>query len=342
MSERPRGPWLNLSVDFCGPLPTGEHFIVIDDENSRYPVVEKVRSTSADCVIPVVDRVFAMFGLPEIVNIDNGPPFQSGQWKKYMKSQKSNTTKSHQDGHKPTLKLSFNKPLIKAIRTAHLLEVTTFLRTYRSALHTSTLFTPFKLILTQIQKPKYLTLPVQDITQCSQSSMLTTLNSNVRMLKKKKRWKNTKTQEIMLHIKQQKQNKLSTPFNPTPMVVTDKKGSLVTAQSTTRPSRSVTRHSSHYHKLKYPKHQYSRHAITPRVISDPQAVSDSGMTQTGHDDDVEQTNKFNHPLPRKHHHPPQHPSEENHTRDNVEAGESCFVLNPGCWSAASGDQRVKE
>ena len=48
MSELPRGPWLNLSVDFCGPLPTGEHFIVIDDENSRYPVVEIVRSTSAD------------------------------------------------------------------------------------------------------------------------------------------------------------------------------------------------------------------------------------------------------------------------------------------------------
>ena len=24
MSELPRGPWLNLSVDFCGPLPTGE------------------------------------------------------------------------------------------------------------------------------------------------------------------------------------------------------------------------------------------------------------------------------------------------------------------------------
>ena len=86
MSELPRGPWLNLSVDFCGPLPTGEHFIVIDDENSRYPVVEKVRSTSADCVIPVVDRVFAMFGLPEIVKTDRGPRFQSGRWKKYMKT----------------------------------------------------------------------------------------------------------------------------------------------------------------------------------------------------------------------------------------------------------------
>ena len=49
MSELPRGPWLNLSVDFCGPLPTGEYLLFIVDKYSWYPVVEIVRSTSADC-----------------------------------------------------------------------------------------------------------------------------------------------------------------------------------------------------------------------------------------------------------------------------------------------------
>ena len=42
MSELPRGPWLNLSVDFCGPLPTGEYLLVIVNEYSWYPVVETV------------------------------------------------------------------------------------------------------------------------------------------------------------------------------------------------------------------------------------------------------------------------------------------------------------
>ena len=42
MSELPRGPWLYLSVDFCGPLPTGEYLLVIVDEYSWYPVVEIV------------------------------------------------------------------------------------------------------------------------------------------------------------------------------------------------------------------------------------------------------------------------------------------------------------
>ena len=40
MSEMPPGPWQNLSIDFCGPLPTGEHLMVVIDEYSRYPVVE--------------------------------------------------------------------------------------------------------------------------------------------------------------------------------------------------------------------------------------------------------------------------------------------------------------
>ena len=47
-----------------------------------------------------------------------------------------------------------------------------------------------------------------------------------------------KTGDFVL-LKQQKQNKLSTPFNPIPMIVTDTKGSMLTAQFTTHPSTTV-------------------------------------------------------------------------------------------------------
>jgi hypothetical protein len=40
ISEMPEKAWENLSMDFCGPLPTGEYLLVIVDEYSRYPVVE--------------------------------------------------------------------------------------------------------------------------------------------------------------------------------------------------------------------------------------------------------------------------------------------------------------
>ena len=80
MSELPEGPWQHISMDFCGPLPTGEYLLVIVDEYSRYPVVEVVNSTSAKTVIPVVDKVFSMFGVPISVKTDNGPPFKGNDF----------------------------------------------------------------------------------------------------------------------------------------------------------------------------------------------------------------------------------------------------------------------
>ena len=162
MSDLPRGPWLNLSVDFCGPLPSGEYLLVIVDEFSRYPCVEIVRSTSAECVIPIVDRVFATFGYPETVKTDNGPPFQGAQWKKFMKTSGIHHRKITPSWPQANPQAeSFNKPLMKAIRAAQIQkknwrhELTTFLRTYRSTPHTSTLFTQFRLMFGRDRKTKF-------------------------------------------------------------------------------------------------------------------------------------------------------------------------------------------
>ena len=67
MSDLPRGPWLHLSMDFCGPLPSGDYLMVLMDEYSRYPFVDIVRKTSADAVIPVIDKAFSLFGYPEVL-----------------------------------------------------------------------------------------------------------------------------------------------------------------------------------------------------------------------------------------------------------------------------------
>ena len=61
MTPLPETPWRELSTDFYGPLPTGEYLLVIIDEYSRYPVVEILRSTSANTVIPVFDKVIPVF-----------------------------------------------------------------------------------------------------------------------------------------------------------------------------------------------------------------------------------------------------------------------------------------
>ena len=84
MTELPQGPWEEVSADFCGPLPaTDKYLLVIVDDYSRYPVVEMVTSTSATAVVPVVDKVFAMFGTPKVLKTDNGPPFNSAKFKEF-------------------------------------------------------------------------------------------------------------------------------------------------------------------------------------------------------------------------------------------------------------------
>ena len=67
MTTLPRGPWVSLSIDFYGPVSSGEYLLNIINEYSRYAVVQVVRSTSADTVIPCIEAVFAMFGYPETI-----------------------------------------------------------------------------------------------------------------------------------------------------------------------------------------------------------------------------------------------------------------------------------
>ena len=42
-------------------------------------MVKIVRSTFANTVIPVFDKVMSMFGIPEVLKSDDGPPFNSEQ-----------------------------------------------------------------------------------------------------------------------------------------------------------------------------------------------------------------------------------------------------------------------
>ncbi|XP_062599630.1 uncharacterized protein K02A2.6-like, partial [Saccostrea cucullata] len=83
MSELPGGPWENLSIDFCGPLPSGDYLFEIIDNYSRYPVVEIVKSVSAKSVIPVLDKVISAYGIHKIIKSDNGSPFQSYEFRRY-------------------------------------------------------------------------------------------------------------------------------------------------------------------------------------------------------------------------------------------------------------------
>ena len=153
MSELPEAPWHNICADFYGPFQTGEYLLVIVDEYTRYPVVEIFRSVSANSVIPVLDKVFSMFGIPRVLKTGNGPPFNSEQFSKFA---------VHLGFH--NLKITplwpqanataerFMRTLGKAIGVAETQSIpwkqrlNTFLREYRATPHSTTEASPAELM----------------------------------------------------------------------------------------------------------------------------------------------------------------------------------------------------
>ena len=119
MSTLPAGPWQKLSLDFCGPLPSGDTLLVMQDEYSRYAVVEILRKTAVDAVIPVVDKIFSEYGFPKEVKTDNGPQFKSASWSNYMKNSGIKHRRITPLWPRANAQAeSFNKPLMKAIRAS--------------------------------------------------------------------------------------------------------------------------------------------------------------------------------------------------------------------------------
>nr|XP_047122852.1 uncharacterized protein LOC124806189 [Hydra vulgaris] len=86
MSNLPEHIWDELAMDFFGPLPSGEYLFVIEDLYSRYPFVDIMKITTALNVISKLERLFAIYGYPNKIRSDNGPPFQSEELKLYFKN----------------------------------------------------------------------------------------------------------------------------------------------------------------------------------------------------------------------------------------------------------------
>ena len=63
-----------LSMYF-GQVSPNQFFFVVIDEYSRFPFVEIVNSTSAHDVIPMLNSILTFRGIPEVIKVDNNPPF---------------------------------------------------------------------------------------------------------------------------------------------------------------------------------------------------------------------------------------------------------------------------
>ena len=253
MSPLPPEPWHSLNMDFCGPLPSGEYLFVIIDAYSRFPEVEIVHSTSAKAIIPKMDRIFSTHGIPNTIRSDNGPPFTSTEIREYMQengiSHKKITPLWPQANSEAE---NFMKPLMKTIRSANVegqqwkRSLYRFLLNYGATPHSTTGFAPAELLFHRKIKTKLpQLLPVAVPSEVSAQVLKNDTSAKAKM----KAHADQKAKTSIIHIgdsvlvRQRKQNKLSTRYNPCPFQVIRIKGTMVTAR---RKDKYITRNASHF------------------------------------------------------------------------------------------------
>jgi hypothetical protein len=154
MSKMPEAQWLELSLDFYGPIkPMKEYLLVIVDDYSRFPWVEIISSLTGQVVIKKLEHLLSVFGIPEIIRTDNGPPFNSKEFKHF--SEQMNIKHRLITPEWPMangIVESFMKNLGKVLKTASVDKISwkrrliEFLRNYRSTPHSSTGIPPASLL----------------------------------------------------------------------------------------------------------------------------------------------------------------------------------------------------
>lgn len=83
--ELPNGPWIEIAVDFVGPIDHDNVFVfMVVDLYSRYLEAIVMRSITAEKVIKQLKMLFGRFGYPRTITADNGSQFISDSFKRFV------------------------------------------------------------------------------------------------------------------------------------------------------------------------------------------------------------------------------------------------------------------
>lgn len=151
-SELPPEPWNYIALDFFGPI-CNIYLLLIICLYSRFLVVEKVNSTAYTSVIPKLNHLFSILGLPEKFKSDNGPPFNGFQFANFLDYMGIKHVKITPEWPKANgLAERFMQSLAKIFQTAKIeskkweWEVDCLVKSHNSAPHTTTGLVPSDLM----------------------------------------------------------------------------------------------------------------------------------------------------------------------------------------------------
>ena len=78
-------PWQRIYVDFAG-LFQRRMYLLVSDAHSKWPEIIELKSTTANKTIEELRKLFASYGLPEQMVMDNGLQFISEHFAIFVKT----------------------------------------------------------------------------------------------------------------------------------------------------------------------------------------------------------------------------------------------------------------
>ena len=226
--------------DFYGPLPSNEYLLVVIDRYSRFPDVEIMHSTKASAVIPKLDKIFAVHGIPKILKSDSGPPFNGEEYKRYLSTLGITTefsTPLWPQGN--SLVERFMQPLGKALKTAKIEG------------------RPWKQEFNRTVQGKLPVLQKKNVTNRHREARKNEEKRQIYNEEYANDRRNAKKTGIKVGdhalVKQEKKNKLTANFNQTPYVVVYRNKTVVRAKN--KHGHVVERNVSYFKRIRKPNNE---------------------------------------------------------------------------------------
>jgi len=292
-TKLPTGPWVDLAADYLGPLPNGDHILVVIDYYSRFYEYRVMKTITTQTTTAALDDMFFIHGLPISIKTDNGPQFRSCEFEQYCEAmgiihQKVTPRWPQANGEVERQ----NQSLMKRIRIAfaeskdYKVELRKYVTAYRSVVHPATGKTPAELLYGRVIRTKLPTIAVHTCDDHDQA--VRDRDSEAKGLSKLQKDEERGAVESSLEpgdhvlvLRDERSSKIETPFHPDPGRVIGKQGSMITVEHN---GKQITRNSSRFKPVSFAtpsenvvdEHNNTQQAVRPET--DMSADSLNGHT----------------------------------------------------------------
>lgn len=245
----PSEPWRQLALDLLGPLPSGHHLLVVIDYFSRYIEIEVLTRIDSSEIIKRLKVMWARFGIPHSITLDNGRQFTSEEFHNFAKTY--NIQLLHTTPYWPQMNGEVerqNRSILKRIKISHQSgrewrdDLTEYLLMYRATEHSVTGKSPGELLFGRKMRDKLpeISQPLETVVDTFEDVRdLDKINKEKGKeytdRKRKAKPNDIQLGETVVLKNMVRQNKLTPTFGSEKFKVIDRKGSEITVKAPDGP-----------------------------------------------------------------------------------------------------------